>query len=102
MDSTIFNDAIEDMGIIWDSVSLCVANGNFLVESIGTTNDGKVEIKNGDETSVKLEGEKEEVRSKYSVTYLKKILKGGKLTDKVSLKFGQDYPLQIEYKITDK
>ena len=102
MSSLVFNDAIEDMGIVSDSVSLSVNGGNFLVEAVGTTNDAKVEVKNGDDTSIVLNGEKEDIKSKYSVTYLKKILKGGKLTDKVSLRFGQDYPLQIEYKVTDK
>lgn len=102
MSSLVFNDAIEDMGIVSDSVSLSVVGGNFLVEAIGTINDAKVEIRKNDDTSIELDGEKKEIKSKYSVTYLKKILKGGKLTDRVSLKFGQDYPLQIEYKVTDK
>jgi len=102
MSSVIFNDAIEDMGIVSDSVSLSVSDGCFLVEAVGTTNDAKVEVRKGDETNIELTGDKEDIKSKYSVTYLKKILKGGKLTDKVSLKFGQDYPLQIEYKVTDK
>jgi len=102
MDSSMFNDSIEDMGIISDSVSLSIKNNIFLVEAMGTTNQAKVEIISSEKTKVNLEGEKEEVKSKYSVTYLKKILKGGKLTDKVNLRFGQDYPLQIEYKVTDK
>jgi hypothetical protein len=33
---------------------------------------------------------------------LKKIIKGSKLSDKVSLEFGKDYPLKIEYKVLDK
>ena len=34
--------------------------------------------------------------------YLKKIAKGGKLANNVTLKFGPDYPLQIEYLVQDK
>ncbi len=102
LNNVVFNEAIDDMDIVSDSVSLSVNGGNFLIEAVGTTNDAKVEVRKSDDTSIVLDGEKEEIKSKYSITYLKKILKGGKLTDKVSLKFGQDYPLQIEYKVTDK
>ena len=102
MSSLIFNDAIEDMSIVSDSVSLSMVQGNFLVEAVGTSNDAKVEVRTNENTVIDLDKEKEDIKSKYSVTYLKKILKGGKFTDKVSLKFGQDYPLQIEYKVTDK
>jgi len=102
MDSASFNDAIEDMGIISDSVSLNMTNTSFLVSTMGNISDAKVEFSNGDGVSVVLDDSKEEISSKYSVAYLKKILKGGKLSDRVFLKFGQDYPLQIEYKVTDK
>ena len=34
--------------------------------------------------------------------YLKKIMKGAKLTDTAFLSLGNDYPLKIEYKIRDK
>jgi proliferating cell nuclear antigen len=102
MSSSSFNDAIEDMGIISDSVSLSMTKSSFLVNSMGDVNDAKVEFLNSEEVGVVLDESKEGITSKYSVTYLKKILKGGKLSDKVFLKFGQDYPLQIEYKITDR
>ena len=40
--------------------------------------------------------------SKYSIEYLKKIVKGGKLTNNVSLSFGKEYPLRVDYQIMDK
>jgi DNA polymerase III sliding clamp (beta) subunit (PCNA family) len=33
---------------------------------------------------------------------LKKIIKGGKLTGKVKLQFGNDYPLRVDYLVQDK
>ena len=44
----------------------------------------------------------EEVRSKYSIEYLKKIIKGGKLAGSVKLQFSKDYPLRIDYIVKDK
>ena len=39
----------------------------------------------------------EEATSKYSLEYLQKMIKGTKLTDKVVLNFGNDYPLKLEF-----
>jgi proliferating cell nuclear antigen len=102
MSSAVFGEAVEDMGIVADTVSLSTDGNSFLVEAAGNTHDAKVSFNKSDNTNIALTGEKENVKSKYSIVYLKKVLKGGKLADKVSLKIGQDYPLQIEYKVTDK
>ena len=96
----MFNDAIEDMDIIGDSLSLTAITNNFLIESEGTISKGKVEITSDDETTIQV-GDKG-VTSRYSIEYLKKIIKGSKLTNIVSLEFGQDYPLRTEYKVVDK
>ena len=45
---------------------------------------------------------KERIRSKYSVEYMKKIVASGKLAEDVTIKFGKDYPVSLEYKETDK
>jgi proliferating cell nuclear antigen len=100
MNTNVFDEAIEDMDIISDAVNLEVKQGKFIIHSAGTTSDGKIEVNKDEETSIVLD--KEGSKAKYSVEYLKKIIKGGKLSDKVSLEFGKDYPLKIEYKVLDK
>ena len=60
--------------------------------------EAKVEI-NADEETL-LNGD--DVASKYSIDYLKKIIKGSKLSDSVVVQFGQDYPLRIDYNVIDK
>jgi len=96
----MFNDAIEDMDIIGDSLSLSASTNNFVIESEGTISKGKVEITSDDETTIQV-GDKG-VSSRYSIEYLKKIIKGSKLTNVVTLEFGQDYPLRTEYRVVDK
>ena len=96
----MFNDAIEDMDIIADSLSLQAANDRFVIQSEGNISSGKVEIGADDETNIQLL--QSGVASRYSIEYLKKIIKGSKLTNKVVLEFGQDYPLKVEYHILDK
>ena len=99
MPTFIFDEAIEDMDIISDSVSLLAEDGKFIVEASGNTSEGRIEISNDEAVSIIAS---EKTKAKYSLEYMKKIIKGSKLADKVSVEFGQDYPLKIEYRITDK
>ena len=96
----VFDEAVEDMDIISDSVGLSAEKGKFIVSAIGNTSEGKVEISDDEHTSIILD--QDNVKSKYSIEYLKKIIKGSKLADKVSVHFGKDYPLKVEYRVTDK
>ena len=97
----LFNETIEDMEVISDSVNFIVEGDIFTIQSEGNISSGKVDINNDDETNIINETD-DAVKSKYSLEYLKKIAKGGKLADSVVLQFGKDYPLRVEYKITDK
>ncbi len=103
MDSAAFNDVVEDMAIIADSIILTALKGEFTIEAASHVSDAKVNIKNSEENQIEFGGgDEDSIKSKYSVEYLKKIIKGSKLTDKVSLKFGSDYPLEINYSLTDR
>ena len=64
-------------------------------------NHAKVEIQNGKDTVIETQA-KEPIKSRYSIEYLKKIIKGGKLSPNVSLEFSKDYPLKIQYDVKDK
>lgn len=97
----IFDEAIEDMGIISESVVLTAEPERFIIESQSKLNNARVEVTTDSETSINLEGDKQ-IKSKYSVEYLKKMIKGSKLSDVVTLYFGEEYPLKVDYKVTDK
>ena len=81
----------------------------FIVFAVGTvglyavknTNISTQEIKNDDNTVIKVDSE-DKIKAKYSLEYLKKMIAGGKLHEKVSLYFNTDYPLKLEYKVTDR
>jgi|SRR3989344_2704971 len=96
----LFNDAIEDMDVISDSLTFQAMADRFVMQSEGSISSGKVEAQTDEETGIELAAGA--VSSKYSIEYLKKIAKGGKLANSVVLEFGQDYPLRVEYKILDK
>lgn len=100
INTNIFDEAIEDMDVVGESVSLTAHADKLIVEAEGRMNHAKVEIPKDDETNIVLKGEP--ATSRYSLDYLKKIIKASKLADVVKLSFDNEYPLRLEYKVLDK
>ena len=100
MNSAVLDDAIYDMDVVAESVALIAQKGKFVVEAESNMNDAHAEIAEDEET--KITGAKTEVRSKYSIEYMKKIIKGSKLAPRVALQFNKDYPLRVDYIVKDK
>lgn len=91
MTSVDFSEAIEDCAVVADSCSFASAPDNFVIQGKGSLNSFKSQFT--DEVNIQAE----EASSKYSLEYLQKMVKGTKLTDKVVLNFGNDYPLKLEF-----
>lgn len=96
-----FDEAVQDMDVVSESVALVAMKDAFVVEAESNLQDARTEIHTDGETSVKTPS-KEAVKAKYSIEYLKKILKGSKLANKVTLQFNKDYPLKVDYLVKDK
>jgi len=92
INSTDLIASIEDCAIVADACSFIVKDGRFIVEA-KSINSAMSEF-SGEEA--KIEGENS--KAKYSLEYLGKFMKGGKLCDKTILHFAQDHPLKIEFK----
>jgi len=92
MSSLDFSGVIEDCSIVADSCSFITREGKFMVEAKGL-NSAKAEF-SGDEARI----EAKDAKSRYSLEYLQKFTKAGKLADKVMINFSDDYPLKLEYK----
>jgi hypothetical protein len=97
----LFDEAVEDMDIVSESILLSISQNKFYIKASGATNNASIEITTDDETTITNEGE-DEVEARYSIEYLKKLIRASRLTDTVILKFGKDYPLLLEYNVTDK
>lgn len=98
--TSFFDEAIEDMSIISDALSLTVEKDKFYVDSTSNLHAAKVELSSNEETSIEVNTSS--VSSKYSVEYLKKMIKASKLTNKVQIQFDKDYPLRLDYLVKDK
>ena len=99
--SAVLEDAIADADIVAESVSFIAEPNKFWVQAEGDLNKAHTEVWSNDETQIKCESTAR-LKAKYSVEYLKKMMLGGKLADRVSVSFNQDYPLKLEFKIVDR
>ena len=101
MDSQMLSEAIEDVSVVAESVTFLGEKNQLLVKAEGDLSKALIEIKNDENTVIKAEGDVK-YKAKYSLEYLKKMIAGGKLQEKVNLYFNTDYPLKLEYKVTDR
>ena len=99
--SAVLNDAIEDMDIVADAVLFTAEPGRFTIEAAGSTSKAKIELPKSDDLKIQMAKEGK-LKSKYSIEYLKKMMKAAKLVPTSSISFSQDYPLKLQYKLVDK
>jgi len=99
--SAALNEAIEDVEIVAESVSFVAEPKKLTLIAEGDLSNASVEIKETEDTKMSMTGTGQ-IKAKYSVEYLKKMIQGSKISDQVEIQFNKDYPLKIEYKAVDK
>ena len=92
LSSMDFVDSVEDCMVVDDACAFIVREGKFVIEARGL-NSAMSEF-SGDEAKIQAEN----CKSKYSLEYLQKFVKGAKLSDKTVLRFAEDHPLKIDIK----
>ena len=85
-------DSIEDCAVVADACSFIIRDGKFILES-KNLNSARSEF-SGDEAKIQAEN----CKSRYSLEYLQKFIKGAKLCEKTVLNFANDHPLKIDFK----
>ena len=101
MPSTALNEAIEDADVVAESVTFLAEPKKFTISAEGDLSQAKIEIKESDTIKIKSD-QIANVKAKYSIEYLKKMISGSKIADDVNIYFSKDYPLKLEYKAVDK
>src|SRR3990167_1086402 len=97
MKSNDLNDAIDAVSTFSESFHLIANKKTLIFKADNKGNDSVAEIKDAD-----IKNEKEEVESGYSIDYLEKLIVSSKISEDVTLSFGQVFPLKLEYKSADK
>ncbi len=101
MPSSELVNAVEDVGIISESVTFSSKKEKLSVLGEGDLSKAEIEIVPNDDITISLQENEEQVKAKYSIEYLKKMIVGDKISPNVVLQFGNDYPLKLEYKVLD-
>jgi len=99
--SSNLSEAIEDVGIVAESVTFVAEPDKMTVMAEGDMSKANVEMKKDDDTAIKSETQ-DKVKAKYSIEYLKKMVAGSKLADRVEIQFNKDYPLKLQFKEVDR
>ncbi|MFB6246156.1 MAG: proliferating cell nuclear antigen (pcna) [Candidatus Pacearchaeota archaeon] len=88
--STDLTNAIEDCAVVSEACSFLIENQTFVIEAKGM-NSARSEF-TGDEATIHAE----DCKSRYSLEYLQKFMKGAKMTSKIALNFANDHPLKMD------
>lgn len=96
MKSSVLDKGISDAEIVGDSVVFLADGSGFTMrsESDSSSVEAKTDKDSDDITEIKADGE---VKSRYPIEYLKKMLNAAKISDMASLNFGTDYPIELEF-----
>jgi len=97
----VLEDAIKDASVITDAITFHATKNYFKIFAEGDVSQTELELKYGDEGLIDLQVQ-EDSKAKYPLDYLEKILKASKISDEVSIKFAQDYPMRIDFKYEGK
>ena len=100
-DSSIITESIEDVSVVAESVTFLGEKDKLFIKAEGDLSKAFIEIKADDVTTITTDSD-EKFKGKYSLEYLRKMIAGGKLSENVRLFFNTDYPLKLEYKVTDR
>ena len=83
-ESSVLNNAVEDCDIVAEAVSLIASNSKFAISGEGDLSKAHVDLEANDFTKVLVNSE-DNISSKYSIEYLKKMMQASKLADRVSI-----------------
>ncbi len=101
MPASTLADAIEDVSVVAESVTLLADGNQLLVKAKGDLSQALIEINASDEVKITVKDD-DKHKAKYSLEYLKKMIAGSKLADTVTLQFHSDYPLKMQYTVLDR
>jgi proliferating cell nuclear antigen PCNA len=101
MKSGVLKSGIDDADIIGDSVIVQITPTAFGMISEGDVSKAELELEKGDDALMEIHAATG-VKSRYSLEYLKKMVKAAKLSDLVTVEHGPDYPLRMMFAASDK
>lgn len=100
LEASVLEGAIKDAMVVSDSVTVSADSDSINIVSKGDQSNVDFEIASDAEGVIALEGT--EASSMFSLDYLSKMIKGKALSDTVSVKLGDDFPMRLEFVVPEK
>ena len=99
--SDVFLNGVNDAEIIADSIIFETTPTKFLMLAEGDVSRAELELEKGNDALIELNVQGA-TRARYALDYLKKIVKAAKITDSVTIEYGEDYPMRLSFSAGDK
>ena len=100
MKPEVLQAGVADAEIVGDSILFQSNEGKFMMKAEGDISSSHLELEKGSDVLTFLES-KGDVKARYPLDYLKKMVKAAKIADSVTVEWGQDYPMKLSFKAGD-
>jgi len=97
--SELLNDGIEDADLVSDSIIFELSKNDFIIRAEGDSSSTELRLEHGKQ--VKITGDKN-AKARYSLDYLKKMIKARKISPIAILEFDTNYPLRLTFAQPEK
>ncbi len=94
----VFDSGIEDAGLVADSVVFDVKPELVVMKTEADNRVAEMALDQSSKHLIKLDVT-ENSKARYSLEYLKKMIKAKKIANNVTLSFSNDYPMKISYQV---
>ncbi|OYT42478.1 MAG: proliferating cell nuclear antigen (pcna) [Candidatus Aenigmarchaeota archaeon ex4484_224] len=98
----VLEDAIKDAEIVSDVILFLANKDKFIMKAEGDISQAEVVLEKGSENLLSLNVKGNEVKARYPIDYLKKMVKASKLADTIVIEFANDYPMKLSFRVLDK
>ena len=92
----VMNSGIDDASIIADSIMLELNSSQMRILAEGDSSKVELKVSGGTKSLQNIVAE-QQVKSRYPLDYMKKFMKAAKISEKVGIKMGNDYPLRLDF-----
>jgi len=97
----VLKNGIEDADIVSDSIVFEATKDKFNISAAGDISSTELSLERGNDSLLDL-NVTGEVKARYPLDYLKKMIKAAKLSDDINIRWSKDYPLRMDFSSVDK
>jgi len=95
LETNLLESAIKDAMVVSDSVTITADDSQIEISAEGDQSNAEFTATDDSEDVISLEGTN--AKSMFSLDYLSKMIGGKKLSDTVTVKLGEDFPMRLEF-----